>query len=175
MRWPGIDHVANLPDFAQPIGQSGPGPPEAERTLMGTLSSKQLVMHAWQAFASRDPSQVQAVFAPDAEWLAPPGNATALALDGTHHLIGRERIVHFLTCEFGTVFAADVSIEFRGLYADGDTVVVEQRMQATLAHGGHYDNDYCFIFELQNGLIKRVREYMDTQRGARCFGSPPAV
>ncbi len=45
-------------------------------------------------------------------------------------------------------------------------------MQATLAHGGHYDNDYCFIFELENGLIERVREYMDTQRGARWFGQP---
>ena len=85
---------------------------------------------------------------------------------------GRDRIVHFLSREFGTVFVADVSIDFRGLHADGDTVVVEERMQATLAHGGHYDNDYCFIFELENGLIKRVREYMDTQRGARWFGSP---
>jgi ketosteroid isomerase-like protein len=142
---------------------------------MITPSSKQLVVHAWEAFASRDPSRVRAVFAPDAEWLAPPGNATALALGGTHHLVGRDRIVHFLTCEFGTVFVANVSIDFRGLYADGDTVVVEERMQATLAHGGHYDNDYCFIFELENGLIKRVREYMDTQRGARWFGSPPVV
>jgi len=121
------------------------------------------------AFASRDPTRVPAVFAPDAEWLAPPGNATAIALGGTHHLVGRETRV------FGTVFVANVSIDFRGLYADGDTVVVQEHMQATLAHGGHYDNDYCFIFELENGLIKRVREYMDTQRGARWFGSPPAV
>jgi uncharacterized protein len=47
--------------------------------------------------------------------------------------------------------------------------------QATLAHGGHHDNDYCFIFELENGLIKRVREYMDTHRGARCFETPSTV
>jgi ketosteroid isomerase-like protein len=140
---------------------------------MSAHSSKQLIAHAWQAFASRDPGRVAAVFAPDAEWVAPPGNATALALGGTHHLVGRDRIVHFLTCEFGTVFVENVSIDFRGLYADGDTVVVEERMQATLAHGGHYDNDYCFIFELENGLIKRVREYMDTLRGAHWFASPP--
>jgi len=139
---------------------------------MSTLSSKQVVVHAWEAFASRDPGRVGAVFAPDAEWLAPPGNATALALGGIHHLVGRDRIVHFLTHEFGTVFVASVSIDFRGIYADGDTVVVEERMQATLAHGGHYDNDYCFIFELEGGLIKRVREYMDTQRGARWFVAP---
>lgn len=139
---------------------------------MSAPSAKQLVVKAWEAFASRDPGRVSAVFAPDAEWLAPPGNATSLALDGTHHLVGRERIVHFLICEFATVFVAGVSIDFRGIYADGDTVIVEQRMQATLAHGGHYDNDYCFVVELDNGLIKRVREYMDTQRGARWFASP---
>jgi uncharacterized protein len=142
---------------------------------MSALSGKQLAACAWEAFASRDPDRVRAVFAPDAEWLAPPGNATALAIGGTHHLAGRDRIVHFLTCEFGTVFVASISIDFRGFYADGDTVVVEARMQATLAHGGHYDNDYCFIFELENRLIKRVREYMDTQRGARWFASPPTV
>jgi len=138
-------------------------------------SGKQLVVQAREAFATRDPGRVRAVFAPDAEWLAPPGNATALALDGTHHLIGRDRIVQFLTSEFGSVFVAGVSIDFRGIYADGDTVIVEERMQATLAHGGRYDNDYCFIFELEDGLIKRVREYMDTQRGARWLETPSAV
>lgn len=141
---------------------------------MGPRSNKQLVMNAWKVFATRDPERIRQVFAPDAEWLAPPGNATALALDGTHHLIGRERIVKFLATEFPTVFVADVSIDFRGFYADGDVVVVEERMQATLAHGGHYDNDYCFIFEMENGLIKRIREYMDTKRGAAMFGSPTA-
>jgi ketosteroid isomerase-like protein len=139
---------------------------------MDTTPNKQRVIEAWAAFATRDPAQVGPVFAADAEWLAPPGNATALALDGTHQLIGRDRIVAFLTAEFGRVFVADVSIDFRGCYADGDTVVVEARMQATLAHGGHYDNDYCFIFEMDHGLIKRVREYMDTQRGAAWFRTP---
>lgn len=65
-------------------------------------SGKQLVVQAWEAFATRDPGRVRAVFAPDA-----------------------------------------VAIDFRGIYADGDTVIVEERMQAALAHGGRYDNDYC--------------------------------
>lgn len=141
---------------------------------MDPRTNKQLVMNAWEMFATRDPERVRLVFAPDAEWLAPPGNATALALDGTHHLIGRERIVKFLTVEFPTIFVADVSTGFRGLYADGDVIVAEVRLQATLAHGGHYDNDYCFIFEMENSLIKRIREYMDTKRGAAMFGSPAA-
>jgi uncharacterized protein (TIGR02246 family) len=138
---------------------------------MESMSSRDAVVQAWQAFASRDPERVRAVFTPDAEWLAPPGNATALALDGVSHLVGRDRIVRFLTAEFGTVFVDDVSVEFRGVYADGDTVVVEERMQATLPNGGHYDNDYCFVFELVGGRIHRVREYMDTGRGTAWFAA----
>jgi hypothetical protein len=139
---------------------------------MSAASNKQRVIDAWRIFATRDADRVRDVFAPDAEWLAPADNATSRAIDGTHHLIGRDRIVRFLTEEFSTVFVDDVSIEFGGFYADSDTVIVEMRLQATLAHGGHYDNEYCFIFELESGLVKRVREYMDTQRGAAWFRSP---
>ncbi|MCK2217020.1 nuclear transport factor 2 family protein [Actinomadura sp. ATCC 31491] len=139
---------------------------------MGAVPSKQVIMDAWRVFATRDPGRVGALFTPDAEWLAPPGNATALALDGTHHLIGRDRIVRFLTEEFPAVFVDDVSVTFTGVHADGDTVVAEARLRATLAHGGHYDNEYCFVFELESGLVRRVREYMDTQRGAAWFRAP---
>lgn len=141
---------------------------------MQSTSSSDTVMEAWRAFASRDPGRVGSVFTPDAEWLAPPDNATALALDGVSHLVGRDRIVQFLTAEFGTVFVDDVSVEFRGVHAAGDTVVVEERMQATLANGGRYDNDYCFVFELVGGRIHRVREYMDTRRGAAYFAADKA-
>lgn len=138
---------------------------------MTSASNKQLVINAWKVFATRDAHRVREVFTPDAEWLAPADNATARALDGTHHLVGRERVVRFLTEEFGAVFVDDVRIDFGGVYADGDTVVVETRLRATLANGGRYDNEYCFVFELDAGRIRRVREYMDTQRGAKCFAS----
>ena len=115
---------------------------------------------------------MRAVFTPDAEWLAPADNATAVAVGGTHHMVGRERIVHFLTVEFPAVFVADVSVDFRHVHADGDTVVVEETMRATLAHGGHYENDYCFVFEVAGDRIRHVREYMDTRRGAASFASP---
>ena len=46
-------------------------------------------------------------------------------------------------------------------------MIVEETMTATLAGGNQYTNDYCFVFELRDGLIHRVREYMDTARGHR--------
>ncbi|MET8875506.1 nuclear transport factor 2 family protein [Nocardia sp. NPDC004604] len=136
---------------------------------MDAPTSKDLVIRAWRAFATQDPARIAEVFTPDAEWLAPPHNATARTLDGTHHLVGRDRIVRFLATEFPTVFVADRSVEFTAITAEGTTVVVEERMRATLMNGNHYDNDYCFIFELRDGLIHRVREYMDTRRAEEMF------
>ena len=82
---------------------------------MSVMSNKELVIRAWREFATGDPDRVRAVFAADAEWLAPPpDNATARAIGGTHHLVGRDRIARFLTSEFPAVFVADVSIDFRG-------------------------------------------------------------
>jgi ketosteroid isomerase-like protein len=131
--------------------------------------SKQIVIEAWKTFATRDAQRIGSFFTEDAEWIAPKGNATALAMNHTDHMIGREVIANFVAKEVPKLFAADVSIDFRGFYADGQTVVVEERMQATLANGKKYDNDYCFIFELVDGKISKVREYMDTQRGKECI------
>ncbi|MFE4512920.1 nuclear transport factor 2 family protein [Kitasatospora sp. NPDC056783] len=129
--------------------------------------SRDIVRNAWKAFASHDADRISAVFTEDAEWLAPAGNATAVALDCPSHMIGREAITRFLAEDFGRLFARDVDVAFHGFHADGDRVVVEETMTATLADGNHYANDYCLVFELRDGLIHRVREYMDTARGHR--------
>jgi hypothetical protein len=47
-------------------------------------------------------------------------------------------------------------------------------MRATLPNGRPYELDYCFVFELQGGQIRRVREYMDTLNGwHQVFGTTP--
>jgi uncharacterized protein (TIGR02246 family) len=132
-----------------------------------TIDNRAVVQAAWRAFATHDAEQIAAFFTEDAEWLAPAGNATAVALDAPSHMIGRQAITHFLAHEFSRLFVSDVAVDFRGFYVDGDRVVVEETMTATLANGNAYRNDYCFVFELRDGLIRRVREYMDTARGHR--------
>ena len=136
---------------------------------MDSADTKQIVKNAWKAFASHDPEQIAAVFTDDAQWLAPAGNATAKALGHTEHVLDRETIVHFMAHEFTTLFVSNVELTFTSLIAEGSTAVLEHRLQATLANGRHYDNDYCFVVETRDGLIHRMREYMDTQRGFRCI------
>lgn len=129
--------------------------------------NKQHVIDTWKAFASRDADEIRKYFAEDAVWVAPHNNATALALNAPSGFSSAAQIAHFIANDVGKIFARDVSVDFKAIHAAGDVVVVEERMQATLFNGRHYDNDYCFIFELKDGLITVMREYMDTAKGFR--------
>src|SRR3954469_11176138 len=111
-------------------GNRQPYPAGVPRLLaMTSQQSRETVQRAWQAFATRDAERISAFFDEDAQWLAPAGNATAVALDVTNHMVGREAIVHFLTIDFPRLFVEDVAVTFRGFHADGDVVVVEETME----------------------------------------------
>ena len=129
-------------------------------------SAKDVVLNAWKTFSSRDAGRIAALFTDDAEWIAPKGNATAVALDHTDHMVGAQQIARFIAQEMHRLFS-EVDIAFRGVHADGDVVIVEERMCATLPGGKPYENEYCFVFTVAGERIREVREYMDTRKGWR--------
>ncbi|MFI9202890.1 nuclear transport factor 2 family protein [Streptomyces sp. NPDC053048] len=136
--------------------------------------SSLIIHNAFQAFASYDPDRISAVLTEGAEWLSPPGNAVAVALGTTHHMVGRKAIVRFFAEGFPRLFVRDVAVTFHGVHADSERGIAEASVTATLANGNHYSNDYCFVFEFRDELIHRVREYVDTARGHRMiFGEIP--
>lgn len=141
---------------------------------MSPDQSKALVIEAWRTFATRDPQAIGRYFAEDADWIAPAGNATAVALGAAHHMVGRETIAQFVADGFRALLR-DAEVQITAIHADDDHVVVEETTRATLPGGGAYENDYCLVFALEGGRIRRVREYMDTLRGWRqVFGEPAA-
>ena len=99
---------------------------------MKSEDSRRVVLDAWETFKTRDPERIAAMFTEDAEWLAQPNNATATALNGPSHMIGKDQIAQLIGKEIWKLFTANVAIDFRGVYADGDVVIVEERMRATL-------------------------------------------
>jgi len=138
---------------------------------MNSPTPKEAVIKAWKTFQTRDSGLIAELFTPDAEWIAPVGNATAVALGHTDHMIGSNQIAQFLASDMHRLFS-NIDISFLGIHADGDTVIVEERMRATLPGGKPYENNYCFVFILSNGRIKQVREYMDTRKGWRMIFEP---
>ncbi len=133
---------------------------------MKTEESRLFIKSVWEAFASRDESLIASKFAPDAEWIAPVDNATARAFNSTNEIKGRDSIARFIATDMRRLFQ-DVKIEFKGFFADGPIVIVEERMSARLPNHLPYVVDYCFVFVCNNGLVVQVREYMDTLSGDR--------
>jgi ketosteroid isomerase-like protein len=56
--------------------------------------------------------------------------------------------------------------------ADGDLVAVEARGDNRTVKGEPYNNNYCFVFRLENGMLVEVTEYLDTELVTSALGAP---
>ncbi len=148
------------------------------------MSPKETVTALYAAYASGDPKQISDLLHEDVVWVAPAGNATQAALgmgstqagapNGSNNL-GRHTIVQFMAHNFGRLFK-NVTNEFRSMVCEGKLVVTEHRFSAVLANGRPYVNDYCFAYEVRDGKVSQIREYMDTRGGwAQVFGDAEPV
>ena len=144
------------------------------------MSPKETVVALYAAFGSGDPKRISALLDDEVIWVAPPGNATQVALglgssedagapSGSNHL-GKGHIVQFMAYNFSRFFTRARN-EFRSMVAEGQVVFAEHRLSATLPNGRPYTNDYCFAYEVRDGKVLHIREYMDTRGGwAQVYG-----
>ncbi|HJZ73841.1 MAG TPA: nuclear transport factor 2 family protein [Vicinamibacterales bacterium] len=65
-----------------------------------------------------------------------------------------------------------VQVTARRILADEDCVVVEAGGRATTKSGMPYNNTYCWIFELADGQVRAITEYLDTELVAAALGPP---
>lgn len=145
------------------------------------MNPKEIVMALYNAYGTGDPLQIGRLLHDDVVWVAPPGNATQVALglgksedagppNGSNNLTHAE-IVRFMTRDFARFFL-EAKNEFRSMVAEGNVVYVEHRLSALLPNGRNYVNDYCFAYEVRDGKVWRIREYMDTRGGwMQVFGA----
>jgi ketosteroid isomerase-like protein len=75
------------------------------------------------------------------------------------------------------VFPQGISFTVLDMIAEGDKVAVEATSRGEHVSGQIYSNEYHFLFEIRNGKLLRLKEYMDTERvtDILCGGQrPPA-
>jgi ketosteroid isomerase-like protein len=148
------------------------------------MDAKETVLALYAAYATGDPDRIAALLHPDVVWVAPAGNATQVALGlGSADEAGpprglndldRAAIVAFMANDYPRFFA-HVAFELRSMIAEGDLVLTEHRLSATLPNGRSYVNDYCFAYEVRDGRVTAIREYMDTRGGwFQVFGGEPS-
>ena len=87
-------------------------------------------------------------------------------------LVGHERTSAYWAYVRSIFKEASKSIVER-MTAEGDLVVVESRGDNEAKDGTRYDNEYCLVFQLKDGMIVEMREYMDTAYTEQVFGPHP--
>jgi ketosteroid isomerase-like protein len=125
---------------------------------MTAEEKKELVTGTWNALAKGDIKGAFANMSDNVSWLV-PGNLPEVS--GLKR--GKDEILKFMS-GVGDTFPEGLKSEIRKVHCDGDTVVVELTNRGKVRNGKQYENEYCFVFELEEGKIRRIREYVDTQK-----------
>ncbi len=129
------------------------------------MSNKELVLEFVEAMRVSDVEKLGSMVTDDFTWWI-AGKTDYLQTAGEHDKA-------FFLGFFGSggdSFPNGVAFEVTGMVAEGDKVAAEARLTATTAMGTDYDNLYHFLFEIQDGRVSRMREYMDTHHAKVTFG-----
>jgi ketosteroid isomerase-like protein len=129
--------------------------------------TRTVIINYLDALQSGDYEALRDSFHPGASWWL-PGD---LPVSRTWH--GRDAILgEFLTSVMDRFAPDTISFETHTVLADGDSAVIEWSVRGVgAATGEPYKNDYLAIFEVRDGRIAAVREYMDTAVMARVLFS----
>ncbi|NOT54110.1 MAG: nuclear transport factor 2 family protein [Deltaproteobacteria bacterium] len=124
---------------------------------MGIAENKQVVSGFIDALSSGNLKALDAALAEDATWWLPG----SLPVSGTHR--GKKGIFEGFLAKAGPLFQpGSLAIEVRNTIAEGDCVAVEWIARGKTVKGKPYENYYHIMFEVKNGKVQTVREYVDT-------------
>jgi ketosteroid isomerase-like protein len=85
---------------------------------------------------------------------------------------GKDAVRKELLAPLFARFAGRYTSTAQRMIADGEYVVVECRGNTTTKEGLPYENQYCLVFRLQEGKMKELIEYMDTDYALKTLGEP---
>ena len=115
------------------------------RTFLETLSTGEL-------------ERVRPLFHPNAIWKVMPKGIPG---EGEH--VGRDYIIdEFLAPVRGMFNPGEPKVEIDTLISQGDLVAVELRGFGHFKDGKEYNNTYCWFFEVRDGMVYSIHEYMDS-------------
>lgn len=121
-------------------------------------TNAELVRTFFETLSTGDLERVRPLFHEDATWKVMAGGIPGA---GTH--VGRDVIVdEFLAPVRGMFVPGDPKVVIDNLIAEGPLVAVEARGLGRFADGREYSNRYAFVLELDGGLIRSLREYLDS-------------
>lgn len=127
---------------------------------------EQTVLDFFRILSTGDLEAIRKTLHPDAEWRPMVENIPGAGIYAPRDVI----IDTFLTPVRGMFAPGDPKTTVNTIASAGDFVMCESRGLGKLADGRSYDNRYAWALELKDGLVYRIREYMDSHYVATLFG-----
>jgi ketosteroid isomerase-like protein len=98
-------------------------------------------------------------------------------VEGTHPLAGHYRskkaFIEGTFAKLAQVLPLGAELHTENVIVQGDQAAIELHSLATAKNGMRFDNRYCWIIYFQDGVIVRVRAYLDSAMVARLFEENP--
>lgn len=118
-------------------------------------ANKATALKFLETMGSNDPEGAASCFAPG-------GCAVTM---GTGNFSGRRDAATVTGAieAFKTLMPSGLRFTVKTVTAEGDRVVIEAEGNAETHAGTRYANNYVFVFAMEGGLIKEVREYFCTR------------
>jgi ketosteroid isomerase-like protein len=128
-----------------------------------------LVDRYFELLQKGDP-RIAELFTPDACWLAPQS-----APVGRRHE-GLDAVLALMASGLGLYDTTrPMQIERTASLAGDERVYIEMTIRATTRRGEPYENHYVMAFELRDGRIAEVREYVDSLYAQRKLFDPAGM
>ena len=122
---------------------------------MSAEQNAEMVRKTWLAWIKGDLDSALANMSDEVSWVIPGSLPNVSGLKR-----GKAAIR-----EFGSgvtrAFPQGLTTDIKKVHSAGDTVILELTNKGKAHNGKDYSNEYCFIFEIEGGKIRRVREYVD--------------
>jgi uncharacterized protein len=87
---------------------------------------------------------------------------------------GKQAVRSELIAPLFEQFAGRYTNTAQRLIAEGDHVVVESRGRVSTKSGTPYNNTYCYVCRLEDGRLRELTEYCDTELVAAALVPPDA-
>ena len=120
--------------------------------------NEQIVRTFFEVLSTGHLENIRKTLHPDASWTPMVKDVPGAGVHAPRDVI----VDQFLAPVRGIFEDGDPKTTIDNIFAKGNQVCVESRGQGKLRNGNFYNNQYCWVIEIKDGLVWKIREYMDS-------------
>ena len=135
---------------------------------MSAAENKQLMQRVFAELSDGNGQPFMDALADDARWTVIGTSRWSRSYEGKRAIA--EELMRPLFRQFADRYTARAV----RIVAEDDVVVVEARGQVNTKSGRPYNQTYCYVFQLADGRVRELTEYLDTELVNAALDPPPA-